>query len=536
VTRTMPNPFIALLSILLAVGCGDDHDHDHDGTGGHGGGDHGDHDHGGADDGPPAQVVTAWTDASELFMEYDAFVVGHESRFLAHVSILDGFQPVREGSATVTVAMKGGGAERLTVDSPTRPGIFIPVFTPKQAGDCSLVVEIKSPSLVDRIDAGPCTIYPDEATAKAALGGEEDDGGTISFLKEQQWVIDFATAEVVSRELQPGVRVNAEILAVPDREARLTAPTDGRIAFATPVPILGATVKKGQLLATIQPTVSASGNHGSLEADVDAATAQLTAATAQRDRLARLVADDAVPRRRLENAEAEVKVARARLDAARTRLQSYNASAQGGTATTSGAFRVRAPIDGTLVDVRVTSGETIQGGALLFTIIDLDRVWVTGRVFEADLPKLDDTSTAWFQVEGRDDVFEIGGDHGKLVTVGSVIDPRTRTVPVVFEVSNETRVLRIGQFATLTIATGKPITAVAVPETALLQDGGQWVAHVQSEGESFERRIVQTGVKSRGWVEVRGGLSAGERVVTTGAYDVKLAASAGSAPAHGHSH
>jgi RND family efflux transporter MFP subunit len=282
--------------------------------------------------------------------------------------------------------------------------------------------------------------------------------------------------------------------------------------------------------------VSASGNHGALEADVDAATAELAAATAQRDRLAGLVADDAVPRRRLEDAEAEVKVARARLDAARTRLQSYNASAQGGAATTSGAFRVRAPIAGTLVDVRVTSGETVDGGALLFTVIALDRVWVTGRVFEADLPKLDDTSGAWFQVEGREEVFEIGGDSGRLVTVGSVIDPKTRTVPVVFEVGNESRALRIGQFATLTIGTGKPISAVAVPESALLQEGGQWIAYVQPEGESFVRRVVQTGASSRGWVEIRGGLSEGEHVVTTGAYDVKLAASAGSAPAHGHSH
>lgn len=523
-------PLVALLSALLAAACGSDHEHG--GGGGHA--DHGDHGHGGGDE-LPAQVVTEWTDESELFMEYDPFVVGKETRFLAHVTVLAGFQPVREGAASVTVMMKGGSAEKLTVDRPARAGIFIPVFTPKQAGECSLIVEINSPTLVDRIEAGPCTIFPDEAAAKAALGGEEDGGG-ISFLKEQQWVIDFATAEVVSRELQPGVRVNAEIRAVPDREARLTAPTDGRIALATPVPMLGTAVKKGQLLATIQPTVTASGNYGSLEADVDAATAELAAATVQRDRLTRLVADEAVPRRRLDDAEAEVKVARARLDAARMRLQSYNASAQGGAGTTRGAFRVRAPIDGTLVDVRVTSGENVAGGALLFTVIDLDRVWVTGRVFEADLSKLDDTSAAWFQIEGRDDVFEIGGDSGRLVTVGSVIDPKTRTVPVVFEVGNEARALRIGQFAALTIATGKPVTALAVPESALLQDGGQWIAYVQPEGESFVRRVVQTGVQSRGWVEVRGGLTSGERVVTTGAYDVKLAASAGSAPAHGHSH
>ena len=107
---------------------------------------------------------------------------------------------------------------------------------------------------------------------------------------------------------------------------------------------------------------------------------------------------------------------------------------------------------------------------------------------------------------------------------------------MVFEVDNTARLLRIGQFASLTVAAGEPVTALAVPASALLQEGGQWIAYVQAEGESFERRVVRTGIQSRGWVEVRGGLEQGERVVTTGAYDVKLAASAGGAPAHGHSH
>lgn len=520
-----------LLLLVLAVGCKSDHSHDDPG-----GDDHG-HGHGeAAGDELPAQSVTVWTAKSELFMEYDPFVVGSESRFLAHLTVLDGFKPLREGQVSVTIAMSGGASATVTADGPARAGIFIPAFTPKTAGDCTLTVEVKAEAVVDRIDAGPCKVFADEAAARAALGGEEEGGGAISFLKEQQWVIDFATAAAGKRELQPGVRVNAEIRAVPDREARLTAGTAGRVVLARPAPILGAAVKKGQLLASIQPTASAAGNHGTLRAGVDAAEAELAAATAQRDRLAKLVADEAVPRRRLEDAEAAVKVARARLDAARTQLSSYNASASGATTTTAGAFRVRAPIAGTLVESRVTSGETVEAGELLFSVIDLEKVWVTGRVFEADLAKLDDTSTAWFQVEGRDEVFEIGGDRDRLVTVGSVIDPATRTVPIIFEIDNTARAFRIGQFATLTVATGEPVTAVAVPASALLQEGGQWIAYVQTEGESFERRIVQAGIRSRGWVEVRGGIAEGEHVVTTGAYDVKLAASAGGAPAHGHSH
>lgn len=522
------NKAAMLLLFSIAVGC-NDHDHDHDEGGGHG---HGE----GGEDELPAQAVTVWTDESELFMEYDAFVVGSESRFLAHITVLDGFQPVREGAATVTIAMADGTSHQVTASEPARAGIFIPAFTPKQAGECELTVEVRSDALADRIDAGPCRVFADRAAAEAGLPAEQEGGGDISFLKEQQWVIDFDTGVVTERELQPGVRVNAEIRPVPEKEARLTAPTDGRIVFPPRVPTLGSGVGKGQLLASIQPTVSAAGNVGTLRADVDAAEAELAAATAQRDRLARLVEDDAVPRRRLEDADAALEVARARLSAARTRLASYKASASGAARATAGAFRVRSPIAGTLVEVRATSGETVKAGELLFSVIDLDRVWVTGRAFEADLAKLDAASAAWFRVEGRDEVFEIGEQNGRLVTVGSVVDPATRTVPVVFEVENADKTLRIGQYATLTVATGKPVTALAVPASALLQEGGQWVAFVQTGGESFERRVVRTGIQSRGWVEVKSGLSAGEHVVTTGAYDVRLAASASGAPAHGHSH
>jgi multidrug efflux pump subunit AcrA (membrane-fusion protein) len=458
--------------------------------------------------------VTEWTAKSELFMEYAPFIVGAESRFLAHITVLDGFGALLEGDVTVTLTMKGGAAQVATASRPTRPGIFIPTITPKTAGECSLTVEIRGNALVDSIDAGPCRVFPDRAAAEAALGGDDGDDGSIQFLKEQQWVIDFGTAPVGPRELQPSLTVNAEIRTMPGREAHLTAATVGRVSLADPAPTLGADVAKGDLLAQIQPTTSVVGSHGALRADVDAASAEYAAATAQRDRLARLVADDAVPRRRLDDAEATVKVTKARLSAATTRLAAYNASASGGTSKRAGAFRVRAPIGGTLVDVFVTEG----------------------KVYEPDVPKVETATTAWFTVEGRETVFEITERTGKLVTVGHVIDPRSRTVNVVFELDNPGAVLRVGQYAKLSVATGPAVSVLAVPESALLQEGGQWIAFVQIDGEGFARRVVQTGIRSRGWVQVLGGLADGEHVVTRGAYDLKRAASAGDAPAHGHAH
>ena len=86
------------------------------------------------------------------------------------------------------------------------------------------------------------------------------------------------------------------------------------------------------------------------------------------------------------------------------------------------------------------------------------------------------------------------------------------------------------------MATGDPVHALAIPESAVVEDAGKSVAFVQIEGEAFERRPLTLGVRANGWVEVMGGLAAGERVVTKGAYEIKLASAAGSIPAHGHAH
>jgi multidrug efflux pump subunit AcrA (membrane-fusion protein) len=77
-----------------------------------------------------------------------------------------------------------------------------------------------------------------------------------------------------------------------------------------------------------------------------------------------------------------------------------------------------------------------------------------------------------------------------------VIDPKTRTVPVIFEIDNADERLHIGNFAKVVIATGAPRAALAIPESAVVDDAGKPVAYVMTEGEAFERRPLRLGVRS----------------------------------------
>ncbi len=78
--------------------------------------------------------------------------------------------------------------------------------------------------------------------------------------------------------------------------------------------------------------------------------------------------------------------------------------------------------------------------------------------------------------------------------------------------------------------------ALAVPASAIVDEGAEQVVFVEVSGERFARRVVQIGVRDRDLVEVVSGLAPGERVVTRGAWQVRLAGASGAIPAHGHAH
>jgi len=499
---------------------------------------HGDseHDHGAG--APPAELpgqsVTSWGERTELFMEYRPLLVGQEAAFAAHVTEMPSFKAVTAGRATLTLTYPDGTSTSGTTDAPTNPGIFRPKLTAPKAGPCELVLAIESAQVTEIVAAGPCQVFADAATARTRLGEDAEPPGRIGFLKEQQWKTEFATVAVGERDLQDGVRASGEIRPVAGREAQVGAPTAGRIALAEPAPILGMPVKAGQMLATIAPRLASGGDRPTMAADVTTGQAEVAAARAELTRAERLVAAQATAARAVDEARTRLAIAEARVAGARGRLGQFDAGASGGGG--GRRFQLRAPIDGTLVSIDAASGENVDEGRAIFGVIDLERVWLVVRVFEPDVPRVEGARSAWFTVEGYQQPFTVDETSAKLVTIGRVIDPRTRTVPVIFELDNRAGKLRIGNFAKVVIATGAPRRALAIPETAIVEDAGKPIAYVMIEGEAFERRPLQLGIRSNGWAEVLEGVAAGDHVVTRGAYEIKLQAASGSVPAHGHVH
>ncbi len=507
----------ATLVACLAVACGG-HRHDHD------------DDHGHEVTERSTIVVTRWTSMHEVFTEYPAFIVGQPSRLAAHVTRLADHRPVTAGKVTATLSTGSNAPVAAEAGAPTRPGIFQPELVPVTAGPCTLTLVIDDGTQREDVTT-ECVVH----AASAPLPPEPDEPpGRITFLKEAAWSSDLATELVGQHELVPTLRTTGELRATTGREAKLTATAHGRVVLEG-VPVLGTTVTAGQVLARIVPQVESTADRVSLSADDQAARTELAAAETALARAERLWEARTIALKDLEEARTRLRLARVRTQAATTRLGQFDAGAAGRTGGRT-RFQVRSPLAGTLVAIHVSSGQSVEDGDPLFTIVDLSRVWLHADVFEPDLGKVESATRASFRVDGHDTPIEIAPPDGHVVTLGQVVDARTRTVPMIFELSNPDQRLRIGAFATVWIETGAPVTTLAIPETAIVDDAGKKVVYVQVEGERFERRPVTLGIRSGGHVEVRDGLSRGDRVVVRGAYDIKLASAGASIPEHGHAH
>ena len=117
--------------------------------------------------------------------------------------------------------------------------------------------------------------------------------------------------------------------------------------------------------------------------------------------------------------------------------------------------------------------------------------------------------------------------------------PREKALKILidrFEAANPGGVLKIGQFATATVPIGGTVVGVAIPNGAILDDNGTPVAYVQAGGETFERRALTVGASDARRTQVLDGIRVGEMVVTTGAYQVRLASMSGSSFAGAHAH
>ena len=366
--------------------------------------------------------------------------------------------------------------------------------------------------------------------------------GKVAFLMEQQWLIRMKLALVEEQTVARQIAATGRVIPAANSQA-VVAPPVGGIVSNRNLPRVGQHVAQGQTIAVIQQVAtsaeqaqvraaaaSLSLENARLEADrrtasgeVEAARVRLDLATKEAARAQRLYERKAFSERQMQAAEADLKAAKATYEAAIKRLEALGNSpsaerSRASVGSANSSYTVRAPLSGFVTKVNKSIGEQVAPGEAIVEISNLNTVWVEAPIFENDLSRLAGNVSATFTTPAYpDQEFK-----GTVVDIGSVIDEQTRAAKVIFQLPNDGRALRLGMQANVRLDAGEQVTAMLIPREAVLEHEGKKIVYVLLSGEEFERREVTIGDELGGKVAVLSGLNKGERVVTQGAYQLKL--------------
>lgn len=470
-------------------------------------------------------TATHYTDLTELFVEYRLLAVGKQRRFDAHLTWLDTDKPVSQGELTVELVHPDGKVDRGTNRVSDTPGIFRVLVRPSKAGTAGLRFVLRGRGRTIVHDLGPVRIYPTSEAAAKATPPHEEKPNRIAFPKEVQWKVPFDTAVAAVQPLEDSVPVAIDVRLAPDAEAIVSAPVAGVIRTGARVPAPGMGVRRGQTLASISAQLGGGEDVATLDLGISEARISVEAARREVSRMSGLYRAEAVPQRRLQDAQTQLRLAQAQLAAAQRRRSALGGGGPG--------VPLVSPISGQILASKLVRGAAVEAGAELMRIGNPNALWLVAHVPEGQASRVL-RPTGIDIVRGSGSATFMNGRGVRLVQPGGFVDERTRTMDVIF--AGSILGLRPGQRVRGRLRTGLVENQLAVPISAVVNEGGQNVVYVQVEGEAFERRPIQLGLRSGDLVAVRGDLQAGERVVTLGAETVRAAAATPDAFGHGHAH
>jgi cobalt-zinc-cadmium efflux system membrane fusion protein len=326
--------------------------------------------------------------------------------------------------------------------------------------------------------------------------------------------LQFHTVE--QRNVAETIRANAETQYAPGKYARIASRISGVMREAKVV--LGDEVEPGTILALLDSAEFAQAKTEYLQA---LAVMDLRKQTHEREKS--LSAQKVSTLRELQEAhtafvESAIAVQRSLQKLRSSGLSAEQINAVKDSNDTSAILEIRAPFQGIVVESSAVTGEIATTDKPIFAVADMERLWLTIDVYEADIARVEKGQRVKFRVEG------MPGQNfsGKVMAIGSEVNDKTRTVPVFADIKNSQNLLRTNMFGQAEI-TVKPVEPkLLIPKDAIhSDDDGHLFVFVSPLANIFQSRAVQTGTVYEAGYEVLSGLSPQEKVVTTGSFLLK---------------
>jgi membrane fusion protein, heavy metal efflux system len=318
--------------------------------------------------------------------------------------------------------------------------------------------------------------------------------GRIFVPKATQRILDVRTKVVTPKTIPKAAVFVGRIIANPNRSGLVQSITGGRvIAPEGGLPRMGQTIRKGDVLASIEPPMAIadrttiSERMGEIEQGIAVAEAKLRRLRAMAER-------SLVPQSLVVETEAELEGLRRRRDVVRdTRLAPEV---------------LRAPIDGVVGLSRIVAGQVVAAQDVLFQIVDPGSLWIEAYDYgDSDPATLKDASA-----------MGAGNAAMKLTLQGWSRTLQQQATVLNFAISDPASSLRIGQPVTVTAQRGENITGVIIDRDAVVRGGnGETIVWRHGEPEYFEARAIRTEPFDATHVIVAAGLGEGDRIVVRGA-------------------
>jgi cobalt-zinc-cadmium efflux system membrane fusion protein len=335
--------------------------------------------------------------------------------------------------------------------------------------------------------------------------------------------IRVTTAPVEVRAGGEGVQLLGELKVNESRYAEVGTPIASRVVSVLAAP--GQVVRRGQPLAVLQSV-----DIGKARAESITAQTRLDLAKKTLERKRNLAAENIVPAREVQEAEAGVATADAEVRSARAGLRALGA---GDESSDSSELTLRSPIDGTVIERAAIQGQMADPAQPLFRVGDLSKLWLVVHAFERDAVRLTPGRKArisFAALPGR-------AFTGNVALIGKQVDAGSRTIPVRMEVANSDQLLRPGMSATAWVPVGKiSEQVITVPVAALQRIENEWLVFLPTGQDTFEIRPVGRGRDLGTEIEIVSGLKAGERVVVEGAFLLKAEAEKARSEGSEHEH
>lgn len=345
---------------------------------------------------------------------------------------------------------------------------------------------------------------------------EKVHAGEIHFTDEQAKASGLEIEVIQPATFRSVLHTGGQIQALQGEEQTIVATSGGVIQFANASITEGTAVHKGETVASISAR--------NLQDGDPVQKAKLAFETAEREfhRAERLVADKIISDKEFDQTRMRYETAKAAYEG------------QAGKLTAKGV-NVTSPISGYIKSRLVAQGDYVSVGQPIAVVAQNNRLQLRADVSESNFRYLRGIQSANFQTAYDDTVYRLEDLNGRLLSYGKTTTGEASYIPVTFEFDNIGDFVP-GAFANVYLLSAPRENVLSIPVSSLTEEQGLMFVYLHMADDIYKKQEVTIGQNDGTRVEVIHGLNTGDRVVTRGAYQVKLASMSTAIPGHSHSH